>query len=472
MDSIYHIDTDIECQVLHYGKEVCIAKPGEDTSITLRKGRHKLSFVSVENSSDQYSTMFVVPENDIEDCIEVVLTPYRDERLAKEEEVKRRIREQARIRLCKLLGPIFRKAQAFDENNWMRFIDKDSSLFPAYVEGFANKHYVDLNGSIVISTDYYARFLFHEGVACVGNISYYHMTYDSKFVGVSLIPVYNVGFINQTGTQIIPCVWKIDRALGLMGVFSQDRAFVLQNDSSIKDELVLDDYYHYDNYIKAGSEMTVVDEGNRRGRVQYPSIRGNRYFLINKQGEIQKQILNIKGLIPHFYPFRQGLSVILWTRVEEGANPYFAKKHYISLVEVVDWSGNVVIRCDDIPARLELDDSAVSVFIEEYAYIGQIDWDDPYYLSIESGLPTIVSMKNSVKPNMMVQSAVSWYYPNLFRDYRWSRLQFERKISKYDQLKRYRDIEMLSEDREYRLSRYSQCKPVYLPKLLALDDGV
>ena len=65
MESIYHIEVDIECRVLHYGKEVCIAKPGVDVSITLRKGKHKLSFVSTENPLDQYSTILAVPENDI-----------------------------------------------------------------------------------------------------------------------------------------------------------------------------------------------------------------------------------------------------------------------------------------------------------------------------------------------------------------------------------------------------------------------
>ena len=86
MDSIFHIDTDIECKVLHYGKELCIATPGEDVCIELRKGRHRLTFISQENASDQYSIMYEVPENDIEDCIDVRLTPCRDSRLQKEAE--------------------------------------------------------------------------------------------------------------------------------------------------------------------------------------------------------------------------------------------------------------------------------------------------------------------------------------------------------------------------------------------------
>lgn len=472
MDSIYHIETDLECKVLHYGKEVCLAKPGEDTSITLRKGRHKLTFVSLENSSDQYTTMFVVPENDIEDCIEVVLAPYRDERLAKEEEERQQAQEQARRKLCKLLGPIFREAKAFDDNNWGRYIDKDSSLLPVHIDGYANKHYADLNGNIVISTDYYIRFLFHEGVACVGSISYYHIAHESKYEVINYFPVYNVGFIDQTGNLIIPCVWKIDRALGFMGVFSQDRAFVLKNDSSIIDELVLDDYYPFHYEIEASSEMTVVEEDHRRGRIQYPSILGNQYFLINKRGEIIKRIISKTGLIPHFNPFRQGLSVLLWTRTEDGVNPLFAKKSIISLVEVIDWSGNVVISCDEVPTDLELDDDSVSVFIGGTAFIGRKKWDDLFFLSIESGLPTFVSMKNTENPNKIIQSALSWYYPNLFVDERTSKFQFERKISRYNRQLFYSQIEGLSIERKYRLSRYLECKPNYSPTLLAIDEGL
>ena len=46
MDSIYHIETDLKCRVLHYGTEICVATPGEDVAINLRKGKHKLTFIS------------------------------------------------------------------------------------------------------------------------------------------------------------------------------------------------------------------------------------------------------------------------------------------------------------------------------------------------------------------------------------------------------------------------------------------
>ena len=86
MDSIYHIETDIECKVLHFGKEICLISPGEDATILLRKGRHKLTFISTENPLDTYSITYEVPENDIEDFIEIRISPIRDERLSAERE--------------------------------------------------------------------------------------------------------------------------------------------------------------------------------------------------------------------------------------------------------------------------------------------------------------------------------------------------------------------------------------------------
>ena len=97
MDSLFHIDTDIECKVLHSGSELCIASPGKDITITLRKGRHKLSFISTENTADSYTVMFNVPENDIEDCIMVELKPIKEKRLD-EEERQRKIEYEAEQR--------------------------------------------------------------------------------------------------------------------------------------------------------------------------------------------------------------------------------------------------------------------------------------------------------------------------------------------------------------------------------------
>lgn len=94
--SIYHIENDIDCKVLKFGKELCVAIAGEDTVIELLKGRHKLTFISLENQSDSYSIIFEVNETGIEDFIEVALSPIRDLRLERElvEQEARRIQAE------------------------------------------------------------------------------------------------------------------------------------------------------------------------------------------------------------------------------------------------------------------------------------------------------------------------------------------------------------------------------------------
>lgn len=93
--SIYHIENDIDCRVLKFGKEICVAIAGEDSTINLCQGRHKLSFISEENECDSFSMVLEVPENGIEDFIEVELAPIRDSRL--EREARKYEAEQERL---------------------------------------------------------------------------------------------------------------------------------------------------------------------------------------------------------------------------------------------------------------------------------------------------------------------------------------------------------------------------------------
>ena len=98
MEAKYHVVTDIECRILHYGTEIGVATPGEDSFIMLKKGKHLLTFASAENEQDSYKVVLEVPENDIEDFIEVQLVPYRDARLIREEDERQRAVEEERRR--------------------------------------------------------------------------------------------------------------------------------------------------------------------------------------------------------------------------------------------------------------------------------------------------------------------------------------------------------------------------------------
>lgn len=55
-----HIDTDIDCRVLHFHKEVLVAKADEDNVIYLKHGKHKLKFVAVDNENVQISKVIEV----------------------------------------------------------------------------------------------------------------------------------------------------------------------------------------------------------------------------------------------------------------------------------------------------------------------------------------------------------------------------------------------------------------------------
>lgn len=109
----------------------------------------------------------------MEDYIEILLGPIRNERILgsisnsriAEEKQKKHTPFSALqdlfISLHEKLGPIFREAYAYDQNYRMRFIHRDSRLFPARLEGYAYKHYVDLDGNIAVTTDFYVKFILY-----------------------------------------------------------------------------------------------------------------------------------------------------------------------------------------------------------------------------------------------------------------------------------------------------------------------
>ena len=86
-----HVETDIACRVMRFKEELITAVPDDDNLIHLKKGTHKLTFVSLENEQDTYSQVFTVKD----ECefMQVSLTKIRDERLAKEEAERKRLAE-------------------------------------------------------------------------------------------------------------------------------------------------------------------------------------------------------------------------------------------------------------------------------------------------------------------------------------------------------------------------------------------
>ena len=60
--TLVHIYTDKEAKVCRYGKVLCVAIPGQDNTICLGKGVHKLDFTSIGEAPESYSIPYEVKE--------------------------------------------------------------------------------------------------------------------------------------------------------------------------------------------------------------------------------------------------------------------------------------------------------------------------------------------------------------------------------------------------------------------------
>lgn len=84
--ALIHLETDVDCRICRFGKEVTVALKGEDTVIRLTRGKHKLEFVSLQNEADRLSMLYPVPENDFEDLLTIELLAVQQKREAEERE--------------------------------------------------------------------------------------------------------------------------------------------------------------------------------------------------------------------------------------------------------------------------------------------------------------------------------------------------------------------------------------------------
>lgn len=104
--AIIHIDTDMDCKIEIFGKEVCSVKKGEDKTIRLLQGNKKIKAISAENPQDFIEFIYRVPNNNCEEIMEVKLKQAKDARLCelekqKEEKLRKRkeVIEQTKKRI-------------------------------------------------------------------------------------------------------------------------------------------------------------------------------------------------------------------------------------------------------------------------------------------------------------------------------------------------------------------------------------
>ena len=255
-----HIETDIPCYVFRFKERLIIAQPNDDNLIYLKKGSHKLTFVSTDNENDCYSLVYAVKD----DCefLQVSLAKIRDarvaaeeaERLVKKEEAERRAKEEAERRAKeerKLIAEDDAKYQRYEENGLYGFKKDGAVVIPAkynfadsFSEGLARVElygkwsYIDKSGKEVIQLKYNFADSFSEGLARVvinGKWSYIdksgkeviQLKYDvvgDFSEGLAAVKLNGKwGYINKSGKEVIPL--KYDSAY----YFSNGQASAILN---------------------------------------------------------------------------------------------------------------------------------------------------------------------------------------------------------------------------------------------------
>ena len=193
-----HIETDLPCCVMRFKEELIQAHPDDDNLIYLKKGSHKLKFVSLDNPADNYTLVYTVKD----DCeiLQVNLTDIRNLRIAKEEE-ERKAKEQAERKAKEQA-----KKKVEEEKKAKRdavLLNTVDSKFKAYL--CSSRRGFKVDGVVVIPAKYDDAYSFCEGLASV------------KLNGKR-------GFIDKTGKEVIPL--KYDYA----DSFSEGLAKVKLND--------------------------------------------------------------------------------------------------------------------------------------------------------------------------------------------------------------------------------------------------
>lgn len=105
--AIFHVETDLPCRILKFGEEICNVYPDKPAKIRLRKGRHKLEFISLECPDDRLPLLQIVEDNEMEDILTIELAPLREKRLT--------IARQAAIRIQIERGQVAYEAGNYHE---------------------------------------------------------------------------------------------------------------------------------------------------------------------------------------------------------------------------------------------------------------------------------------------------------------------------------------------------------------------
>lgn len=92
--ALVRIEADLDCHILRFGKEIATARADELEELRLPKGKHKLSFISLDEKSIHEDIMLTINDIEFEEYIEINLRERYDA-LKAEQEQQRKAEEAA-----------------------------------------------------------------------------------------------------------------------------------------------------------------------------------------------------------------------------------------------------------------------------------------------------------------------------------------------------------------------------------------
>lgn len=156
-----HIEADANCQLYHFKKKLAHIQTGEDHVIHLKRGKHKLEFVSTEYNDIKVMKILDIPDENYTDFVEIELSTLIENRHKAEADANHKVESRELI--------------VIEQKGLYGFKDKKTD-------------------EVVIPCQWNDAWPFHEELAVVKDN-------DGKF-----------GFIDKKGKVVIPCKWKMVRS--------------------------------------------------------------------------------------------------------------------------------------------------------------------------------------------------------------------------------------------------------------------
>lgn len=314
-----HIETDLDCKVYLYGKELTVVYCGEYSIIKLPLGNHNLSFIGIESPHDCYDIVHTVNNVDFEDFISVRLRSKYNERKKLESKIEEKhgakkqrekfIRDLKRFiktPLFKTMGVVILIVLLI-----ISTIVKTGVIYGTYSEGYlaiaevniwggnAKWGYIDRYNNLSIPYKYDYAGSFSEGIAVVGidkkyafinqsgrKITQFKYDYaDSFSEGLAAVGINGkFGYINRTGREIIPLKYNYasDFSEGLAPVKLNDKFGYINKDG----EVIIPFNYDYAWHFKDGCAQVELDE-----HIFYIDSIGNEYVSRFKNTKINMESL-------------------------------------------------------------------------------------------------------------------------------------------------------------------------------------